>query len=124
MPDAQPLAVIIEDDQKLTVIFAQAMRMAGFDVLSLNDGGQAMHELPALGPRLVLLDLHLPGVGGDKLLAFIRQAQGLEHVLVILATADPEMADMLQDRSDYILQKPISFGQLRDLAARIRATLP
>jgi hypothetical protein len=38
---------------------------------------------------------------------------------VVIATADPQMADELQDRSDLVLLKPVSFNQLRDLAARL-----
>jgi hypothetical protein len=44
-------------------------------------------------------------------------------MIVILATADSAMADFLHDKSDYVLQKPISFIQLRDLAGRILNSL-
>jgi hypothetical protein len=38
---------------------------------------------------------------------------------VIIATADPRMAEVLQEEADLVLLKPIGFGQLRDLASRL-----
>jgi DNA-binding response OmpR family regulator len=118
-----PLALIVEDDDKLIDIFSQALTLAGFSIKSSMDGQDAIDLLKSIRPTIVLLDLHLPGAPGEKVLSAIRQDEHLKGVQVILATADPSIADMLEDRSDYILQKPISFGQLRDLAIRIRSSL-
>jgi DNA-binding response OmpR family regulator len=123
MTDTAPLALIIEDDEKLSIIFTQALKMAGFEAQAIHDGQQAMERLSQVTPALVLLDMHLPGVSGDKILNFIRQADRLAHTRVIMATADAEMANALQDQSDLALVKPISFTQLRDLATRLKSTL-
>jgi CheY-like chemotaxis protein len=118
-----PLALIVEDDDKLIDIFSQALTLAGFSTQASMNGRDAIELLKTIDPTIVLLDLHLPGAPGEKVLAVIRQDERLKGTQVILATADPSIADMLEDRSDYILQKPISFSQLRDLALRIRSGL-
>jgi DNA-binding response OmpR family regulator len=122
-PQLPPLALIVEDDEKLLDIFSQALTLAGFKIHSSMDGQEAIDLLKTIQPVVVLLDLHLPGAPGEKVLSAIRQDVRLQGIQIILATADPSIADMLEDRSDYILQKPISFGQLRDLAVRIRSGL-
>ena len=122
MPDStknRPLALIIEDDDKLATIFTNAVSMAGFEILLAEDGRQGLEALKARPPVLVLLDLHLPEVSGDRILHAIRTDETLKSTTVILATADSAMADFLTDKSDYVLQKPISFIQLRDMAERI-----
>ncbi len=82
------------------------------------NGLQAIETLADIEPSLVLLDLHLPGVTGDKVLESIRATERLKETTVIVATADPLMADTLNGQGDFVFLKPISFGQLRDLAVR------
>jgi CheY-like chemotaxis protein len=117
--ESEPLALIVEDDEKLVTIFARALKEAGFNVQKSMDGQQAIESLSNLEPAVVLLDLHLPGATGDKVLAYIRSNDRLKNTTVILATADSVMADSLSTQSDFVLLKPISFSQLRDLTARL-----
>jgi DNA-binding response OmpR family regulator len=118
-----PRALIIEDDEKLATIFKNALAMAGFDIVLAEDGRNGLDLLREHRPALVLLDLHLPEVSGDKILHEIRADESLRSTVVMLATADSTMADFLVDKSDFVLQKPISFIQLRSLAERVRNTL-
>lgn len=113
------LAMIIEDNEDLAIIFAEALRAAGFETETIEDGQKAMEQLDASVPAIVILDLHLPQVSGERLLKRIRKDHRFADTRVIIATADPRLADMLKDEADLVLLKPISFGQLRDLAARL-----
>ncbi len=114
-----PQAVVIEDDPAQAQIFAQALQDAGYAVTHLADGDQALAYLREHRPHLVLLDLHLPGTAGDTILRAIRQDERLAATRVMLATADPRMAETLRSDSDLVLLKPVSFIQLRDLARRM-----
>lgn len=116
----QPLALIIEDDASLSVIFAQALQQAGFDTEVIEDGNAALTRLAKTVPVVVVLDLHLPHVSGDKILRQIRADERLAQTRVMLATADAQMAERLRGDSDLVLLKPISFTQLRELATRLR----
>jgi CheY-like chemotaxis protein len=117
-------ALIIEDDSDLALIFAEALQAAGFDTGIVRHGDHALARLAVAAPDIVVLDLHLPHVSGADILRQIRTDERLAHTRVIVATADPRMADMLQDQPDLVLLKPISFSQLRDLAARLASTAP
>ncbi len=70
-------------------------------------------------PEIIVLDLHLPEVMGTAILRRIRSDERLKDTLVILATADPRSADLVQDMADLVLLKPVSYNQLRDLARRL-----
>jgi CheY-like chemotaxis protein len=115
----QPLAIIIEDDSKLAEIFSQTLKMTGFDTQSVLDGAVALERLSEITPDLILLDLHLPNVSGDKILRYIRADDRLAKTHVFLATADHLMAQTLQDEVTLVLIKPISVSQLQLLASRI-----
>lgn len=115
-----PFAMIIEDNPEQSEIFTKALQLAGFEVEAILDGQAAMDRLAVTIPQVVVLDLHLPHVSGDKILTQIRSDERLSMTRVILATANPHMADSLRDDSDLVLIKPISFTQLKSLAERLR----
>ena len=120
---AKPLAFIIEDDNSLADIFTQAVRMADFETQTASNGQQAIDMLAEIEPALVILDLYLPRVSGDKVLAHIRNDSRLQKAIVVLTTFDSLLADELREQCDFILLKPVGFSQLHDLAVRLRSTL-
>ncbi len=116
-----PLAWIVEDEADLAQIFSVALRAAGFESEIISRGDRALERLAEVVPTLILLDLHLPGVDGGKLLRQIRADERLAGTRVIVASADAAFADALNVEADLVLLKPVSFGQLRDLAQRFLA---
>ena len=118
-----PLALIIEDDDTLAAMYAEALRQVHFNTVIVSDGAAAVAQVAALAPALIILDLHLPHVSGDEILHQIRRNEKLAKVHVVVTTADAVQAAAVQDEADLILIKPISVLQLRDLARRIRSTL-
>lgn len=117
---SNPLAFIIEDDTRLADIFSETISSAGYAIEVLRDGREALARLAQTKPDLIVLDLHLPEVMGDELLAYIRAQTHLQGVRVMLATADAALAQSLEKQSDLVLLKPISVSQLRLLANRLR----
>ncbi len=115
----QPLALVIEDDYDAGVIMSEALRAAGYDVEVLRDGATAEARLSACQPTLIALDLHLPFVGGTRLLRQIRADERLKQTRVMLVTADDRLAESVADQANLVLLKPISFTQLMELARRL-----
>jgi len=115
------LALIIEDDEDLANIFAEALRGIDYEVEHIADGKLADERLRSgAAPFLILLDMHLPHISGGDLLNVIKQDQRFEKTIVIITTADARMGDMYSDQVDFVMIKPISFVQLRDLTARLK----
>lgn len=116
------LALIIEDDEDLANIFAEALRGVGFEVEHAADGRKAQERL--LGgalPYLILLDMHLPYISGGELLTnILKKDERFEKTMIIITTADARMGEAYGDQVDFVLIKPISFVQLRDLTARLK----
>ena len=113
-------ALIIEDDVDLSNIFAEAVKAAGFEAEIVRDGALAWQKLKELVPHVVVLDMHLPHVDGPTLNAQIRADESFKDTIIIVATADALMGDMYREQADFVLIKPISFTQLRDLTSRLR----
>jgi len=115
------LALIIEDDEDLASIFAEALRGIDYTVEHIADGKLAEERLKSGAiPFLILLDMHLPHISGADLLTVVKQDSRFEKTIVIITTADARMGDMYGDQVDFVMIKPISFVQLRDLTARLK----
>lgn len=116
------LALIIEDDEDLASIFAEALRGVGFEVELVPDGRMADDRLrTGPPPFLILLDMHLPHISGADLLTnIIRKDERFAKTVVIITTADARMGEAYTDQVDFVMIKPISFVQLRDLTSRLR----
>jgi len=118
----KPAVFIIEDNDSLIDIFTQAMKVAGFEIETAANGVEAFDKLANMKPDVIILDLYLPGISGDKILAYIRNDPRLQDAKIILTTFDSLLADKFRDQCDYVLLKPVSFSQLRDLGIRLRAS--
>lgn len=116
------LALIIEDDEDLASIFAEALRGVGFEVELVADGEVAQQRLQnGPVPFLILLDMHLPRVSGaDLLLNIIKKDERFAKTTVIITTADARMGEAYNEQVDFVMIKPISFVQLRDLTSRLK----
>lgn len=114
------LAFIIEDDQDLSTIFADALESVGYQVEQIKDGLKAQQRLAEDVPYLILLDMHLPHVSGAELLTNMKADERFNETTIILTTADARMAEAYEPMADFVMVKPISFVQLRDLTSRLK----
>ena len=114
----KPIAYVIEDNPDLAMIFAQALNGANYQTTAIHDGREAMTKIFAEPPYLVLLDLHLPSFSGQDILQNIRNDASLSEMRVFVASADTRLADTLKGPHTIILDKPVSFIQLQQLARR------
>lgn len=116
-------ALIVEDDQNLGNVFTEALRRAGYETTTVMDGQSALAHMADNTPNMVVLDLHLPDVPGERVLRWMREQGRFDPTWVIVASADARLADELRDRADLVLVKPVGFNQLRELAQRLRPNI-
>ncbi|MFZ6026628.1 MAG: response regulator [Chloroflexota bacterium] len=114
----KPFALIVEDDMQLSQIFSLALKV-NFETETVLDGELALQSLAKATPDLIVLDLNLPCVNGESILDYIRSEARLEATNVIVATADARQAEMVREKADIILLKPVNPVQLRELATRM-----
>lgn len=115
----KPIAFIIEDDPQLSQIFTLTLSEL-FETEAITDGTQALVRLADVVPKLIVLDINLPGASGAQILHSVRADPRFDLTRVILATANPRQADELRDKADIVLLKPVSIAQLRDFAERMK----
>jgi DNA-binding response OmpR family regulator len=112
--------LIVDDDQGLSRILSDNLSFCGFDVRCAGDGDEALAELRAYAPDLVLLDVMLPGASGFELCSLIRQGGRTPVVMLTARDQKTDKVKGLELGADDYITKPFDFEELR---ARIRAVL-
>ena len=110
---------VVEDDEDLALIFTEALQKANYQVETIRDGLSAQRRLLQIIPHIVVLDMHIPIVSGADILKQIRSDDRLKQTVIVIATADARLGEAYTDVADFVLIKPITFTQLRDLTARL-----
>jgi two-component system, OmpR family, response regulator QseB len=111
--------LLVEDDDLIGSGVDAGLRQAGFAVDWAHDGVEALFALRTMSYALVVLDLGLPRMSGNDVLAAIRQSGN--DVPVIVLTAKGTVAEKvvgLEAGADDYLGKPFD---LTELVARCRA---
>ena len=85
----------VDDDPTLTLLTRISLeRVGGFTVKTCASGAEALAEVEAFQPHLVLLDVMMPGMDGPATLQALRQIPALDGVPVVFMTAKVHAEDM------------------------------
>lgn len=108
---------VIEDDPVIGDMLQEVLQKEGYRVERAYSGTEAVYLLERCRPDLALLDLMLPGLPGEELLARMR---GIPVIIVSAKTAvDDKVNLLLSGAADYVT-KPF---EIRELLARIQVHL-
>jgi two-component system cell cycle response regulator DivK len=120
MSSGDQLALIVEDNDDLANLFAEAMQAAQFKTEIIQDGLAARKRLGEVVPSILVLDMHLPHVSGMDILREVRVGSRMRDVQVIVVTADASAGSSVNEQADLVLLKPVTYSQLSALATRLR----
>ena len=113
----------VEDDASIREIELYALTSTGFEARGFEDGSAFWAALQTEKPKLVLLDVMLPGEDGVTLLKRMKNVPALRDIPVIMATAKGAEYDKIQSLdlgADDYLAKP--FGVM-EMVSRVKAVL-
>jgi len=115
--------LVIDDELLIRETNRQLLSSFGYDVILAASGEEALRLLDsgASKPRLIILDVMMPGLAGPALLKELKQhCPKVPVVLVTGYAQDPAAIEMLRLGAAYLINKPYSLNQL---AGTVRRTL-
>jgi CheY-like chemotaxis protein len=113
-----PTILVVDDDQEIRSMIAEALALDGHRVLTASNGQMALEQARRHHPDLIVLDLMMPVMSGWEFLEARREDPDLASVPVIVDTAFPEAQI---DGAAVILQKPFDVDTLLATVARLHA---
>jgi signal transduction histidine kinase/DNA-binding NarL/FixJ family response regulator len=120
----EPIRVLIADDKtENSELLEQTLRPVGFETRVVGDGEAAVAAFTAWQPRVVLMDLRMPGLGGPEAIRRIRQMQNGHSVAIIAISAsvfEEDRQQVFAAGGDDFLSKPLResllFAKLKHFA--------
>jgi two-component system OmpR family response regulator len=112
--------VVVDDEDSARRAVAHGLRAAGYEVLEAADGTTGLAIILEGGIDLVVLDLRLPGIDGETVLATLRRSSDVPVIVISSKRHEDDRVAVLDLGADDYLVKPFT---VRELAARIRAVL-
>jgi DNA-binding response OmpR family regulator len=117
----QPLVLVADDDEDILTLVCIRLERAGLRVVAAHDGDEALRLARELKPRLAVLDLSMPRLGGLDVLGALREERA--DTRIVLLTAKAQEADVERGYAagaDAYLTKPFSPAKLVE---RVQALL-
>jgi DNA-binding response OmpR family regulator len=114
--------LVVEDDQTLRDIIAEALGEDGYTVQTAGNGETALVVAQGWSPELVIVDLMMPRMDGEQFCTTLRQLDGMASVPIMLVTASRFADDIGARLGAFVaLTKPFN---LVELTEHVHALLP
>jgi DNA-binding response OmpR family regulator len=120
MPVKKTTIVAADDDPQLLRLVTRNLEFEGYEVLPTSNGQQALEQVEAHAPDLVLLDVMMPKMDGFTVCQRVREFSSVPIIIVTARGQDQDKVRGLDLGADDYLTKP--FG-VDELLARVRAVL-
>jgi DNA-binding response OmpR family regulator len=112
--------LIVDDQPDIVRLVRDYLERAGFDVVTANDGDQALQVARREHPDLVILDLTLPRLDGLDVARALRRDGDVPIIMLTARTEEADRVAGLELGADDYVTKPFS---AREMVARVRAVL-
>lgn len=110
MSDSQKTILLVEDNEDNRMIYATALRFAGYHVLEAITGTDGVYQTRTHRPDLVLMDISVPELDGWEATTILKADPETKHIPIIAVTAHALPGDRersFQAGCDGYLAKPI-----------------
>ncbi len=125
-PDPRARILVVDDDEGLLILMAEALRAEGHEVATAGSGQEALRWLADQTPDLMLLDLKLRDIDGPSLLAKLQGADAARlPFLVVTGQGDERAAVDVMKRGalDYVMKDTALLDLLPTIVRRTLAAL-
>src|SRR5690349_18287709 len=89
---SEPILIVDEAPANLKLT-RLVLAGAGYDVRTANDAEEALQVLRQFRPRVILTDLHLPGMNGLELTRRLRMDPATENTIILAVTGSALESD-------------------------------
>jgi two-component system, sensor histidine kinase and response regulator len=119
-----PLILIVEDDPTVSNLLETLMQMEGYETLTAKDGLEGLLKAEFRHPSLILLDVMMPNVDGERVMDEMHERPELANVPVLIVTGRADAHDAFDPvvGHDNVITKPFDAGALAHRVAQLLGT--
>lgn len=127
MPDEMPDIVIVDDDPMVGNLSHDLLIDEGYKVCLVQNSGEAIETIREKKPRLVILDIMMPGVSGMELCKRVKSDPELKKIKVVFVSGKAFQAEKqraLELGCDIFIQKPYNVDTFAKTIGQILHGVP
>jgi CheY-like chemotaxis protein len=113
--------LVVEDHSDIRKLLVHGLKQLDYEVYEADTGVSAFRQARATCPDLILMDLGMPIVGGDEVIAWLKTDLVTRHIPIIVITAllfGPAVDRALAAGAAEIIYKPFNFDALNTMLQR------
>lgn len=112
--------LIVEDDSDLQTMFQMLLTRLDHEVIGVMNGVEALYQVSASKPDLIVLDLMMPLASGDAVLGYIRSTADIKRTRVLVVSAHPNGEHLARQlEADAFLAKPVDMDLFCETIKRL-----
>lgn len=112
--------LLLVDDSEAVLAFEKAALSGHYAISTAVNGREALAKAEQVGPAAILLDLSMPEMDGDEVLARLQDAPELRHIPVIIISSEKLRAEAcMRNGAKAFLPKPVRAQELLPLVERV-----
>ena len=97
MSQRKPLILVVEDDPSVQNLLTMLLEGEGFEVITARDGLEGLVKMELQHPALMVLDLMMPNVSGDRMIEEIRSDARLKAVPILVVSGRHDVHETFDD---------------------------
>jgi DNA-binding response OmpR family regulator len=90
----EPLILVAEDERDIRELIVFTLQMAGFNVVEVPNGEEAVKKVPEVKPDLILMDVRMPKMTGFEACKALKQQENTKEIPVIFLSAKGQEAEI------------------------------
>jgi DNA-binding response OmpR family regulator len=92
----EPLILVAEDERDIRELIVFTLQIAGFSVVEVPNGEEAVKKAPEIKPDLILMDVRMPKMTGFEACKALKQQENTKDIPVIFLSAKGQEAEISQ----------------------------
>ncbi len=104
---ADKCILIYDDDQEILFLCKTILTKKKYRVETLSRCEHVISDIDRVKPDLILMDLWIPNIGGERAISLIKAIPALGHIPILLFSANADIKDICQKiNADGYIAKP------------------
>lgn len=119
---SNPLILVAEDEREVRELIVFCLQFAGFEVMAVSNGQEAVNKAVEINPDLILMDVRMPKMNGIEACRTLKQQEKTKNIPVVFLSARGQESDIkmgYEAGAEAYLLKPFTPEELPPRLIRI-----
>ncbi len=105
--------LIYDDDEEILLLCKAILSRYDFEVETLTTCQNILEDVQSIQPDLILMDLWIPEIGGEKAIEILKQNENIKQPPVLLFSANSDIKEICKKvNANGYIEKPFTINEL------------